>query len=184
MPLLDEPFRPIARIIAILGAIVIVSAAPAAAVTPDELARLHEAGLGDEVLSALIDATGVQGEVDAQQALDLRQAGVSDRIIAQAIRRSAADTVPATVPQPGPMPAATAALVPAATDVVVVPWIVGVPVRPHPCRGCTAPTLGSYRGFGRFINTDLRPLNTDLRPLNDGFVDPARNAPPPAPPRR
>ncbi len=200
------PPRPFGPIIAILGAIVIATATSAHAVTPEELASLHQAGLGDEVLDALIEATGVQGRVDGTEALALRQAGLSDRIIAQAIRRSAAgvripveppdDTAAAAPPATVAIPASNVAVmgygdaepVPAAVvpEVVVVPVLVGIPVLPHRCRSCNAATPGSHHGVGRFINTDLRPLNTDLRPLNDGAGGAARtgDAAHPTPPRR
>ena len=161
---------------------------PAMAVTPEELVRLHRAGLGDDVLLALVDATGVQGRVAVDESLELRHAGLSDRVIAAAIRRSAADAAAESqvaagpdamaepIPPQAPEFAPATEPPPVVTQVVpvVVPWVV-VPPRAH---GPARPTLGDYKGFGRFINTDLRPLNT-------GFIDPpdARTAGAP-PPRR
>jgi len=156
--------------------------AAALAVTPEELARLRAAGLGDQVLLALVDTTGVQGRMGADEAMDLARADVSDRVIAAAIRRAAADEARALLP-PEPVVEQTPADIapppePVFTQVVpvpVVPWV-AVPVfvrRPH---GPAKPTLGDYRGPGRFINTDLRPLN-------NGFVEPpqtleSRGSPP------
>jgi hypothetical protein len=161
------------RILAALLTI-FISSAPALAVTPDELADLRRAGLGDEVLLALIETTGVQGSLGTAAALDLKRAGVSDRVIAAAIRRGhvpeAVDTVPPDmvadeVPNVaiigGPEPEAP----PASPEVVVVPWIIPVSVV-HAPRRPQKPYLGDYRGFGRFINDDFRPRN-------DGFIDPA-----------
>jgi len=57
--------------------------------------------------------------------------------------------------------------VPVVTEVVpvpVVPWV-AFPVIARRSHGPAKPTLGDYRGPGRFINTDLRPLN-------NGFVEP------------
>lgn len=172
------------RVLVVAGLLVVAGSASALAVSPEDLANLHRAGLGDEVLAALIETTGVQGTVDAAEALDLSRAGVSDRIIAQAIRRAASATVAPVAAEPDLPPALpgptvtviggtaeTAVTAPGPGVVIVpVPWVIAGPaVR---CRGCRKPTVGDYRGFGRFINTDLRPLNTDLRPLNDGFVQP------------
>jgi hypothetical protein len=179
------------RFAAVLFVLSLALPATALAVTPEELARLRAAGLGDQVLLALVDTTGVQGRVGADEAMDLARAGVSDRVIAAAIRRAAADEARALLPPepvveqtpleaipPAPEPSVVTEFVP----VPVVPWVAlpAVPRRPHrPAK----PTLGDYKGPGRFINTDLRPLNTDLRPLNNGFVEPpqtrATGAPPP-----
>lgn len=154
--------------------------AVALAVTPEELARLRAAGLGEQVLLALVDTTGVQGRLGADEAMDLERAGVSDRVIAAAIRRAAADEARALLP-PEPVVEQTplqaiAPEPPVVTEFVpvpVVPWVV-VPRRPH---GPAKPTLGSYKGPGRFINTDLRPLN-------NGFVEPPHTRETGAPPPR
>jgi hypothetical protein len=159
------------------------------AVTPEELASLHRAGLGDVVLAALIETTGVQGRIDGPLAVELRQAGVSDPVIAQAIRQAALDSAtreePPAAEDPGllPSPASNVAIigghddepppVVGVSDVVFVPLVVGV--ARHGCRSCGAPALPVDRAFGRFLNTDLRPLNTDLRLLNDGDGAPARD---------
>ena len=145
--------------------------ATALAVTPEELGRLRAAGLGDQVLLALVDTTGVQGRMGADEAMDLSRAGVSDRVIAAAIRRAAADEAralqpPEPVVEETPPPAiAPPPEMPVVMQVVpVLPWV-PVPVIPHRAHGPARPTLGDYSGPGRFINTDLRPLN-------NGFVEP------------
>jgi hypothetical protein len=182
--------RGLRRIIAPVLSLVIGVPAAALAVTPTELAELHRAGLGTDVLLALVETTGVQGVVDSAQALELRRAGVSDRVIAEAVRRSALDQADdqrvaratwapapnvAVIGGPVEPPPAGPDLAPA---LLVVPWVVTGRGFRHAAR-TDAPTLGGYRGFGRFINTDLRPLN-------DGFVEPraTRDAVGPAPPRR
>jgi hypothetical protein len=146
----------------------------ALAVTPDDLARLRAAGLGDQVLLALVDTTGVQGRMGTEEALDLSRAGVSDRVIAaRALQPSepiVEDLAPAMAPPPEP---------PVVTEMVpvpVVPWV-AFPVIAHRPHGPAKPTLGNYSGPGRFINTDLRPLN-------NGFVEPPeRRAAGGSPPR-
>jgi len=153
----------------ILGIVLaLLAAGPLQAVTPDELTALSKAGLGDEVLLALIESTGVDRVVDARGALALKKAGVSDRVIAAAVRAS---NVPAE-PLPDMMPPVgcagcesnvavigagpTEAPVPA--EVVYVPWI--WPSAPVVRHGRATPYFRGDRGFGRFIN--------------DGFVEPAK----------
>jgi hypothetical protein len=145
----------------------------ALAVTPEDLARLRAAGLGDQVLLALVDTTGVQGRVGADEAMDLARAGLSDRVIAAAIRRAAADEARALLPpepiveQMAPAAIAPTPESPVVTELVpvpVVPWV-ALPIVPRRQHGPSKPTLGDYKGPGRFINTDLRPLN-------NGFVEP------------
>jgi hypothetical protein len=172
------------RFAAVLIVFVLGLPALALAVTPEDLARLRAAGLGDQVLLALVDTTGVQGRVGADEAMDLARAGVSDRVIAAAIRRAAADEARALLP-PEPIVELTPAAVPPAPEppvvtelvpVPVVPWVV-VPVVPRRLHGPAKPTLGDYKGPGRFINTDLRPLN-------NGFVEPPETRGTGAPPPR
>lgn len=154
---------------AFLGAVLlaIAAAVPASAVTPDELAALARAGLGDEVLLALVEATGVDQAVNASQAVTLRRAGVSERVIAAAIRASHRAPDP---PAPDPVPQATAcvnceptvAVIGAPPPVTVIEreiyyvpvWTAPIPrVRPGPPQ----PYLSGNRKLGRFIN--------------DGFAD-------------
>ena len=173
------------RMFASIAVLLTCLSARAMAVTPEELVRLRSAGLGDEVLMALVDATGVQGLVGVDESLDLRRAGLSDRVIAAAIRRSAADAAAeaqiAAPPEMAPGPIATPPPEPPIAVVtqqvpVFVPWVV-VPTRGRGAHAAPKPTLGDYKGFGRFINTDLRPLNT-------GFIDPPESRSPGAPSTR
>ena len=142
---------------------------PALTVTPDELAALAQAGLGDEVLLALIESTGVDRAVDATRSLALKRAGVSDRVIAAAVRAS---YQPPLLPIVEPVAAApcieceaNVAVIggsppPVAVverEVYYLPWIFGGPVRPAHSRRPGPYLPGNKGGFGRFIN--------------DGFVD-------------
>jgi hypothetical protein len=149
----------------------LVAGAPrtASAVSTRDLIELSKAGLGDEVLVALIEADGTVFNLDAPKILELRGAGVSERVITAMLRNAshavaapgvadaqseaappaapaAQDGAPYFViigekpPEPSPPPAPT----------YVLPWIpwanaYGRPVRP------ARPTM-EYRGFGRFIN--------------------------------
>ena len=156
------------RILVLLVMLTLTVSGTASAVTPDELAALAKAGLGDEVLLALIESTGVELAVDAARSLALKRAGVSDRVIAAAVRASHREPAsradePVTA-APCVQCDANVAVIGAPPPVEVVqrevyylPWIVGVPARPsHPRR--SGPYLAGHKGFGRFIN--------------DGFVEP------------
>jgi hypothetical protein len=157
--------------LALIGALLLSHSAWA--VTPAELAELTKAGLGDEVLLALIDATGLPQPIDASGALSLKHAGVSDRVIAAAVRASR-PFEPASEPEPtadclpcpdnafrdGPAwhqsPPGTPEPVTLAREVyrevyVYVPVVVGQPVRPTRSRP-VRPYFEGDRGFGRFIN--------------------------------
>lgn len=141
--------------------IIALGSATASAVTPDELAALAREGLGDEVLIALIDASGLPVVVDAAAALQLKRQGVSDRVIAAAVRAS----TPAPAAQPiadvcwacePPSPVSPAEVQPVVVErevhreVYYVPWVVR-PSRTTPSRP-PKPYLAGDRGSGRFIN--------------------------------
>ena len=146
----------------------------AAAVTPDELAALAKAGLGDDVLIALIDSTGVNLAVDATRSLALKRAGVSDRVIAAAVRASYRETAQAPAIDE-PLTAAPCAQcednvavmggTPPVTvverEIYYLPWIVGVPAR----RGHSSPSAPylANKGFGRFINDGFVERKTGRR---------------------
>lgn len=155
------------------GAVLLLGGAPdvAWAVSTRDLIELSKAGLGDEVLVALIEADGTVFNLDAPRILELRAAGVSERVITAMLRNSsrplppstssAADHQAAGAPPPAPderdgapyfviigEKPAPPPTPPAPT--YVVPWVPwtgahGRPVRP-------ARPIMEYRGFGRFIN--------------------------------
>ena len=159
--------RPRIAILALVSALLV--ATPAGAVTPDELAELAKAGLGDEVLVALIETTGVSVPVDAEAAIALKRAGVSERVIAAAVRASKPPELPMPFEPPvdcvgcfdNPTPPVTEAMGTPAPVVlerevyrevyVYVPVAVapyGRPARPR----APEPYFTGDRGFGRFIN--------------------------------
>lgn len=140
----------------------------ASAVTLDELAALAKAGLGDEVLLALIESTGVDAAVDATRSIALKRAGVSDRVIAAAVRasREPAAVAPSfSEPVAAPCDACESNVAvigdraPVAVverEVYYVPWIWVVPAAPaHPHR--SGPYLSGNKGVGRFINDGVAP---------------------------
>ena len=61
-------------------------AVPAEAVTLHEIIALSKAGLGDDVLLALIEVDGGVFSVDPDSLTRLKQAGVSERVIVALIR--------------------------------------------------------------------------------------------------
>ena len=163
------------RVLSCLFAGLLALALPAtvSAVTPEELVELSKAGLGEEVLLALIDTSGIPVVVDAAEALRLRKAGLSNRVIAAAVRAAAPvlpEAMPAAVaPEPYADQEAQVGVIgyrePAPPvierEVYYVPWIVpvraghGRPQRPRE----PAPYLAGDRGFGRFINDGSRDRN-------------------------
>jgi hypothetical protein len=80
----------------------------AEAVTVRDIIELTRAGLGDDVLLALIEVDRNVFAIDAQTITRLKQAGVSERVIAAMIRsgrtREVADEQPAAYVEPPPPP--------------------------------------------------------------------------------
>jgi hypothetical protein len=165
----------------------------AGAVTPDELVRLRQAGLGDEVLLALVDTTGVQGHIDAEGALELKRSGLSDRVIAAAIRRAGPPATDDSIADPpeqaaidpsalepsagsglSDMPSAGVTTLPQA---VVVPWVVAPSRRASVHARHQPPTVVDPAGFGRFMTLYFHPLNDGVA------VPPAPDTPAPHPRR-
>lgn len=152
---------PIVRSLLVAATFIVALSVPAMAVTPEELAALTRAGLGDEVLIALIESTGLDRVVDAQRSLALKRDGVSDRVIAAAVRAShrevpgALDTGPVTPDCAGCSDniavigdAQTMAVV--QREVYYLPWIWIAPVEAP--AGPPRPYMSGHKGFGRFIN--------------------------------
>jgi len=149
----------------------------ASAVSTRDLIELSKAGLGDEVLVALIEADGTIFNLDAPKILELRGAGVSERVITAMLKNTRRDA-----PSPGTVdaPAAAAPTAPSPgqagdpyfvvigeqpparqpepSPMYVLPWIPWANTFGRPAR--TARPTMQYRGFGRFIN--------------DGWVDNTR----------
>jgi hypothetical protein len=140
-------------------------------VSTRDLIELSKAGLGDEVLVALIEADGTVFNLDAPRILELRAEGVSERVIT-AMLRNGSRPLPASTPAAADNQAAGAA--PPAPDdrdgapyfvvigekpappptppapTYVVPWVPWTGVHGRPAR--SARPFIEYRGFGRFIN--------------------------------
>ncbi len=80
--------------------------AAASALTLRDLVELSRAGLGDEVLLALIDVDRPVFSIDAGTLKSLKAAGVSERVIVAVVRsgRPGAADIAAMVPEPVPAP--------------------------------------------------------------------------------
>jgi hypothetical protein len=155
-------------------AVLLVGGAPdlAWAVSTRDLIELSKAGLGDEVLVALVEADGTVFSLDAPKILELRAAGVSERVIT-AMLKNASRTSPA--PSPVAATERAAAAPPPAPDerdgapyfviigekpaapptppapTYIVPWVPSWAGTNHRAVRPAKPMI-EYRGFGRFIN--------------------------------
>jgi hypothetical protein len=84
-------------------------ATPAAALTVRDVMELTRAGLGDEILLALIDVDPSVFPIDAASLKKLKDAGVSERVIIAMIRSArtpmpAPEPLAAPIEQPAPAP--------------------------------------------------------------------------------
>ncbi len=89
----------------VVGVVLWISTAvPVSAVSVRDIVELSRAGLGDEVILALIDIDPVRYDLDAQRVLELKDAGVSERVLAAMLRsgRSAPPVVTPVPPASGP----------------------------------------------------------------------------------
>jgi hypothetical protein len=154
--------------IVVAAACVFGAAVPALAVSERDLVALAQAGLSDDVLIALVEADDTVFPLDAPRILELRDQGLSERVILAMLKNGR------RTPRTAPPQAASAALEPLAPEpandpvlveqtapppavvqepsVVIVPWvpIVTGPIVGRPSKAHTLPP--SFRGFGRFIN--------------------------------
>jgi len=165
-------FARYAPAIVLASVFVFANAVPALAVSERDLVALAQAGLSDDVLVALVEADDTVFPLDAPRILELRQQGLSERVI-MAMLKNGRHTPHAPASQAGSLtapPVGPAAAVPddppslvvigeqppptvvQQTSVVVVPWvpIFAPPIVGRPSNTHTLPP--SFRGFGRFIN--------------------------------
>ncbi len=140
------------------------------AVSVRDIVELSRAGLGDEVILVLIDIDPVQYDLDAQRVLELKNAGVSERVLAAMLRsgRSAPPVVTPVPPVSGPARPARTMMdwpAPALTIWPVFQTVVRSPVR-----------LGRRR-HGEPKAQSLRPFACGVDP----FFAPSRVTKPVAP---
>ena len=95
---------------------VLFTSAPSQAVTLNEVIDLTRAGLGDEVLLALIEVDGGVFDVDPATLTRLKQAGVSERVIIAMVRSGRVKPV-----APDPQPLADVVASQTAPEVIYVP---------------------------------------------------------------
>jgi hypothetical protein len=109
---------------AIAAALCVAAAAPVMAVSVRDIIELSRAGLGDEVLVALIEADQSVFTLSNAQLIELKQAGVSERVILAMVRQGRGPLPSPPPPAPTDDPAPVAAPPPptsTSTTVVVVP---------------------------------------------------------------
>ena len=167
-------FARYAPALVLTAACVFGASVPALAVSERDLVALARAGLSDDVLVALVEADDTVFPLDAPRILELRQQGLSERVILAMLKNgrhaphapasqggsltAPSFDAPAPVPDDPPSlvvigePAPAPPTVVQETNVVVVPWvpIFAPPIVGRPSHTHTLPP--SFRGFGRFIN--------------------------------
>lgn len=89
------------RVLTALFAVLVLTAARADAVTIRDLIELSKAGLGDDVLIALIEVDRRVFTIDTATLKQLKEGGVSEPVIVALIRSG---RVPRTEPAPAPAP--------------------------------------------------------------------------------
>ncbi len=115
-----------------------VHARPAAAVSVSDLVELTHAGLGDEVLVALVETSGRVYSLTPRDIVELKRAGVSERVIVVMLRQGRTIQAPAG---PTASPAESTAPSP---DLSAEPWradMAGVTSPPTVVVQAPAPTV-------------------------------------------
>ncbi len=168
-----------------LLALFVLLTSSAEAVSVRDIIELSKAGLGDEVLVALIETDGTVFTLDADRILELRAAGVSDGVIV-AMLRQGREPLPEPAPAPAeavaPLPAeqtfTESPTAPAQTTVVVVPtavpWPFAVGFGTAPAHQRVTRPFQSAAGFGRFLNNGFVTNSPTAGPLPNtpgGFYD-------------
>jgi hypothetical protein len=190
------------RLLSSVAVLLIVGlfAAPAAAVTADELLNLKANGLSDEILVALIESDGSVFRLSADDVLTLRQRGLSEKVILAMLAttrrrnppvdpRAPAEPIVVTVVAPAaPVQQAppvqhtvvqhVEVVEPSSPSIWPIPIVVGVPIPVIPDK----PVRPVYWGFGGELRPDAwRPAPG---PHDRHTVDPSRReSSPPRPVR-
>ena len=152
-------------------ALVLASTVSAGAVSIRDLIELSRAGLGDEILLALLEADPSSFRLDAGRIIELRREGISERVLL-AMLRSARGSQPRTTPGLAPVDEWPGLVIvgsrPARRPVVstiVVPVSIFGRTRIRQSGDGTTGTLNATRGFGRFMNDGWRTGVTGPRTL-------------------
>lgn len=136
-----------------LASLVLLAAAPgfaAAQATKEDLKKLAKAGVSEDVILAYIKANGFAGKPSSDDLVDLKAAGVSDRVLAGIL--APVEATPAAPPAPAPTPAPAPSTVYVERPVVYASgtWSVG-PRYSYPSSYC-APVYRPY-----YTGTFYRP---------------------------
>ena len=134
----------------------LAAAGGAEAVTVKDIIDLGRAGLGDEVLLALIEVDGGVFTIDKETLTTLKAAGVSDKVIEAMVRsgRSRPEPAPVVAPEAPPQVVVVEREPPVVQQVVVsVPVPVYVPVvgRVHSRRHPVQQSVQPPPGFGTSV---------------------------------
>lgn len=152
------------RVLTALFAVLVLTAARADAVTIRDLIELSKAGLGDDVLIALIEVDRRVFTIDTATLKQLKEGGVSEPVIVALIRSGRAPRTETAAPAPAPEPRQPEVIVvdhhdpaPAAAPApVAYPVPVAVPVY--------VPVPSRSRGLGRHETV------TTILPTDQGLV--------------
>ena len=130
---------------------------PARAVTLGEVVALTEAGLGPQVLVALIETGGRVYDVGTQDLVRLKQSGVDDRVLVALIRRSLRSVASASsAPEPVEAFELAGSLIIGrrASRVTAPPWSGGFTVRrPSVLTGAFPAPGAGRRGVRPFVSS-------------------------------
>jgi hypothetical protein len=85
-PLMSSPGGLVMRFVLLVGGLIATLAVPAEALTVRDIIELTRAGLGDEVLLALIEVERGVYAIDNETLKQLKAAGVTDRVIVALVR--------------------------------------------------------------------------------------------------
>lgn len=159
---------------------VLLDTAPVEAVTLRDLIELGRAGIGDDVLVALIELDDTVYALEPRQILELKTAGMSDRVIVALLRNGRrpppaesiarpdrvgdpTDPILLTIVNTGGSASVDATIAPPLPVPVYVPVFVPVAVRDRPTVTMKErPFDGLPLGFGRFINDGTREIDRSL----------------------
>ena len=91
------------RRLAVLGVAILAFASTAEALTVRDVIELSRAGLGEEVILAMIEVDGGVYQIDTATLKSLKQAGVPERVIVAMVRSGRQRPMPEPVPIAPPM---------------------------------------------------------------------------------
>jgi len=152
-------------LVAVLGTL---APARAEAVTIRDIVELTKAGLSDDIIVALIEADRTMFTLDAKLVLQLRDAGVTERVIlvmVESRRKYAAVNIVNPIPPPQPPVVQVQLVVPERIVHVPVPVYIQSPVVVAPAQTVRQTVIvESEVQPGRFINDGYAPRERHVVP--------------------